>query len=81
MTTYYLLGAIPVIVLIFLIGNEIVSLLINNKYATSNQLIGVISIGFVLWQLSIYGHKVYEVSDKTFKMMIYSIITAVVNIF
>ncbi|MEK4850302.1 polysaccharide biosynthesis C-terminal domain-containing protein [Paenibacillus sp. FSL H7-0756] len=80
MTTYYLLGAIPVIILIFLIGNEVISMLINNKYAISNQLIGIISIGFVLWQLSIYGHKVYEVSDKTFKMMIYCIITAITNI-
>ncbi|ULO08642.1 polysaccharide biosynthesis C-terminal domain-containing protein [Paenibacillus sp. 19GGS1-52] len=80
MTTYYLAGAIPFIVLIFLLGNDAVSILLDHKFATSNYLIGIISIGFVLWQLSMYGHKVYEVSDKTLNMMIYSIITAVANI-
>lgn len=79
MTTIYLIIGIPAILLIDSLKEEIVFLLLGEKYVVGSGTITYLMIGMLLWSISMIGQKGMEINKQTNKMFYFILIITIVN--
>jgi O-antigen/teichoic acid export membrane protein len=77
---YYLLVAIPIFVYVTIFSYEIASVFLGKDYVEGHTIIPIILFGYLVWNLSFYGHKGLEITEKTNRMMGYMGICVAVNV-
>lgn len=76
---YFIIG-LPIILIIDLLKNEIVFLLLGEKYVEGSNIITYLMIGMLLWSVSQVGHKGLEIKKQTTKMFYFILVTCVCNL-
>lgn len=75
----YLYVAIPIIVIVAVFSKEISLLLLGEEYQRGAAMIPVMLLGLLAWNFSLYGHKGLELFEKSKLMLLFLLISAVVN--
>lgn len=79
-TTFYITMAVPFVCFWFFNAEWLTSLLLDRAFQSGYFLMGPVALGAAFWQLSMYGHKTFELSKNTTKMMLALVGCAVFNI-
>ncbi|MFB9330967.1 lipopolysaccharide biosynthesis protein [Paenibacillus aurantiacus] len=74
-----LLFTIPIVGFVTVYRYEICRILLGEAYTEGALLIPLALVSVLLWNLSMYGHKGYEVREKTRWMLVFVLTSAVVN--
>ncbi|WP_275901164.1 lipopolysaccharide biosynthesis protein [Paenibacillus periandrae] len=79
-TKVYFHIAMPLGAAMIVFHHELCTLLLGKEFAAGSPIIPVMVIGFIIWNVSIIGHKGYEYKEKTKVMLIFVGISALVNV-
>ncbi|MCM3194149.1 lipopolysaccharide biosynthesis protein [Priestia megaterium] len=79
-TRVYLMISLPLLSFITAFHKEITQLLLGEKFREGSVIIPILFLGLIFWNLGMYGHKGYEIKEKTKIMFIFVLASAVVNI-
>jgi O-antigen/teichoic acid export membrane protein len=77
---YFLLIAFPLITFIVLFSQDLAAVFLGAEFREGHRIIPIITLGFLSWHFSMYGHKGLEIHQRTQTMLHYVIICTVVNI-
>lgn len=77
---YFLLIAIPLVVYLSIFGQEVVSILLGEKFREGYIIIPIVLMGFLAWNFGMYGHKCLEIKEKTGTMFFLVFICVALNI-
>ncbi|MED4113705.1 oligosaccharide flippase family protein [Priestia megaterium] len=77
----YLIISLPLLVIVFVFHQEVTQLFLGKAYREGSIIIPILFLGSILWNLGMYGHKGYEIKEKTQIMLGFVIICAIVNVF
>ncbi|MFQ5824311.1 MAG: oligosaccharide flippase family protein [bacterium] len=77
---YFIIFALPIVILFFLLGKYIVTVLLGTNYESGYILVPILTLGFFIWHLSMYLQKGIELSHRTYIMLILLIIIAGLNL-
>lgn len=77
---YYLDVAIPFAFFMAAYSKDIVNLFLGEEFREGYIIVPVILVGFLAWDLAVFGHKVLEIENRTATMLLYVVISAVINI-
>ncbi|MFQ6113121.1 MAG: lipopolysaccharide biosynthesis protein [bacterium] len=77
---YFIIFALPLVILFSLLGKNIVIVLLGTKYESGYILVPILTIGFFVWHLSMYLQKGVELSSRTYWMLVLLIMIAGLNL-
>lgn len=77
---YFLLIAFPLMTFVGLFSQDLVTVFLGSDFREGHKIIPIITLGFLSWHFSMYGHKGLEIQQRTLTMLHYVIICAIVNI-
>lgn len=75
----FLIVTIPISIYIITFGSDIVGFLLGSNYREGSIIFPFIVMGIMLWNISMYGHKGHEILGKSKLMMLFVIISVIVN--
>lgn len=79
-TLVFLLLSFPMLIIGLVLYKEISFVFFGEKYIDGSILLPLMLLGLIIWNTGMYGHKIYEVSNETSKLLRYVIYCAVLNI-
>jgi O-antigen/teichoic acid export membrane protein len=77
---YYLLAALPVVAIVSVLGREIVEVLVGEEFREGYRIIPWVLGGTAAWGLAMYGHKGFELLEKTRLMFVLVVVCALLNV-
>ncbi len=77
---YYLLAIIPLVLIGGIFSRELVMVLLGAEFHEGHIIIPFVLAGYMVWGLSMYGHKGLELLEKTLVMLMLVGVCAVTNI-
>ncbi|PEO16683.1 hypothetical protein CN546_13535 [Bacillus wiedmannii] len=77
----YMLISIPLLVFVTVFHREITSLFLGEEFREGSIIIPIVFLSLIFWNLGMYGHKGYEIKEKTKIMLSFVLISAIANIF
>lgn len=79
-TRLYLVVVVPLLVILAVCANDLAALLLGAEFRDDTGIIPVLVAATLVWQLSLYGHKGLELTERTLLMFCLVAVTALVNI-
>ncbi|MGG6440547.1 polysaccharide biosynthesis C-terminal domain-containing protein [Saccharococcus caldoxylosilyticus] len=76
----YLLITLPLFIFVFLFHKEIATIFLGVEYRKGSIIIPILFFGILVWNVSMFGHKGFEVYEKTKIMLLFILFSAVINI-
>jgi len=76
----YLLIALPLFIFVFLFHKEIAIIFLGEEYRNGSIIIPILFFGILVWNVSMFGHKGFEVYEKTKVMLLFVLFSAIINI-
>ncbi len=80
MTRYFLIVGLPATVLVAMSSEQLSGILLDDRYHGGHNIIAIIAISILLWQMAMLVHKGLEVKEKTNTMLIGVLLATVSNI-
>ncbi|MEK4716764.1 polysaccharide biosynthesis C-terminal domain-containing protein [Priestia sp. FSL W8-0524] len=76
----YLTISVPLIFCVLIFHKEIATILLGPEFREGSIIIPILFIGTTAWNLAMYGHKGFEIMEKTKIMLFFVVISAVINV-
>jgi len=76
----YMMLSVPLVFFVTAFHREIAIFLLGEEFRSGSTIIPILFIGTLFWNLAMFGHKGYEITEKTRTMLLFVFIAAVVNI-
>ncbi|HDR8259972.1 TPA: lipopolysaccharide biosynthesis protein [Bacillus cereus] len=76
----YMLISIPLLAFVTIFHGEITELFLGEEFREGSLIIPVLFLSLIFWNLGMYGHKGYEIKEKTKIMLSFVVVSAIVNI-
>ncbi|MBJ8006833.1 polysaccharide biosynthesis C-terminal domain-containing protein [Bacillus cereus] len=76
----YMLISIPLLVFVTVFHREMTGLFLGEEFREGSIIIPVLFLSLIFWNLGMYGHKGYEIKEKTKIMLSFVVVSAIVNI-
>ncbi|WP_269745404.1 lipopolysaccharide biosynthesis protein [Paenibacillus sp. P22] len=76
----YLLIIFPIFICLTILKGDVTSFLLGVQYQSGSSILPYMMFGLIMWNFGMYGHKGFEIKNKTKTMLIFVIICVVVNI-
>jgi len=77
---YYLLFTIPIFVFLSLNSKDLAKFFLGEEYWGGYVIIPIVSFGYLAWNFAVYGHKGFELKEKTKTMLFYVGICITLNV-
>lgn len=79
-TRIYLTISLPLLAFIAVFHKEITQLFLGESFREGSIIIPILFLGLIFWNVGMYGHKGYEIREKTKVMLSFIVVSALVNI-
>nr|WP_263324270.1 polysaccharide biosynthesis C-terminal domain-containing protein [Neobacillus sp. Marseille-Q6967] len=76
----YMLFSFPLLAFVSIFHKEITALLLGEDFRVGSIIIPILFLGLILWNLAMFGHKGYEIKEKTKIMLSFVVMSALTNI-
>lgn len=76
----YLIIIFPAFILLTVLRNEVISLLLGPEFQKGSIIFPLMLLGLLLWNFGMYGHKGFEIKNKTKLMLLFVAVCVILNV-
>ncbi|EFM11923.1 polysaccharide biosynthesis protein [Paenibacillus curdlanolyticus YK9] len=76
----YLLIIFPIFIYLTVVRSDVTSFLLGDEYQVGSSILPYMMFGLIMWNFGMYGHKGFEIKNKTRTMLMFVICCVVVNV-
>ncbi|WP_160397915.1 lipopolysaccharide biosynthesis protein [Paenibacillus sp. MMS18-CY102] len=76
----YLLIIFPIFIYLTVVRSDVTSFLLGDEYQAGSSILPYMMFGLIMWNFGMYGHKGFEIKNKTRTMLTFVICCVVVNV-
>lgn len=76
----YIMAILPIFACLSLLRNDVTALLLGEEFQAGSSILPLLMLGLIMWNFGMYGHKGFEIKNKTRSMLVFVLFCVFVNV-